>query len=60
MMYNGVFHSLFKASWNGSIDIEGFKNSKRKLHPVGLDLMQVIITGLGVQYLTNWAKVACF
>ena len=32
---------------------------KKKLPPVGLDLMQEIITGLLVQCLTNWAKLAC-
>ena len=36
---------------------KGFNNSKRKLPPVGLDLMLQIITGLGVQCLTNWAKL---
>ena len=30
----------------------------KKLPPVGLDMMQEIITGLRVQCLTNWAKLA--
>ena len=33
--------------------------AKKKLAPVGLYLMLEIITGLGVQYLTKWAKQAC-
>ena len=33
--------------------------ANKKLPPVGLNLMQEIITGLGVQCLTNWAKLAC-
>ena len=32
--------------------------AKKKLPPVGLDVMQEIITGLGVQCLTNWVKPA--
>ena len=32
--------------------------AKKKLPPVGLDLMLQIITGLGVQCLTRWAKQA--
>ena len=32
--------------------------AKKKLPPVGLDLMLQIITGLGVQCLTKWAKQA--
>ena len=32
---------------------KGFNNSKKKLPPVGLDLMLQIITGLGVQCLTR-------
>ena len=35
------------------IGIKGFNNSKKELPPAGLDLMQEIITGLGVQCLTN-------
>ena len=31
----------------------------KKLPPLGLDLVQEIITGLGVQCLTIWAKQAC-
>ena len=43
-----VFHSLYmyKVGRNGIIGIKGFNNSKKKLTPVGLDLMQEIITGL--------------
>ena len=52
-----VFHSLYKVGSTGSIGIKGFNNSK-KLPPVGLDLMQEIIAGLGVQCLTNGAKLA--
>ena len=48
-----VFHSLYKVDRNGTIGIKGFNNSNKKLPPVGLDLMQQIITGLGVQCLTN-------
>ena len=33
--------------------------AKKKLPPVGLGLMQEIITGLGVQCLTIWAKLPC-
>ena len=32
--------------------------AKKKLPLVGLELMLQIITGLGVQYLTTWAKQA--
>ena len=32
---------------------------KKTLHPVGLNLVQEIIAGLGVQCLTIWAKLAC-
>ena len=48
-----VFHSLYKIARNGIILIKGFNNSKKKLPPVGLDLMQGIITSLRVHYLTN-------
>ena len=48
-----VFHSLYKVVRNGSIGIKGFNTSKKKLPPVGLDLIQEIITGLGVQCLAN-------
>ena len=34
--------------------------ASKDLLPMGLDLMQEIITGLGVQCLTNLAKLACF
>ena len=33
--------------------------AKKMLPPVGLDLVQEIIAGLGVQCLTIWAKQAC-
>ena len=33
--------------------------AKKKLPPVGLDLMQEIVTGSGVQCLIIWAKLAC-
>ena len=33
--------------------------ANKKLPPVGLDLMQEIITCLRVQCLTEWAKLAC-
>ena len=33
--------------------------ASKDLLPMGLDLMQEIITGLGVQCLTNLAKLAC-
>ena len=56
--YIRVFYSLYKVGRNGIIGIEGFNDSKRKLPP-GLDLMQETITGLGVQCLTKWAKLAC-
>ena len=42
-----VFHSLYKVGRNGIIGIKGFKYSK-KLPPVGLNMMQKIITGLRV------------
>ena len=53
-----VFHSEYKVNRNCSIDIKGFNNSKEKLPPVGLELMQEIITGSRVQCLTNWAELA--
>ena len=52
-----VFHSLNKVGRNGIIVFKGFNNSKEKLLPVGLDLMQDIITSLGVQCLTIWANL---
>ena len=55
---NRVFHSLYKVGRNGNFVFKGFNNSKKKLPPVGLDLMLQIITGLGVQCLTRWAKQA--
>ena len=45
---NRVFQSLYKVSRNGNFV---FDNSKIKLPPVGLDLVQDIIVGLGVQCL---------
>ena len=48
-----VFHSLYKVGRNGNFVFKGFNNSKKKLPPVGLDLMLQIISGLGVQYLTR-------
>ena len=57
--YNRVFHSLYKVGRNGNFVFKGFNNSKKKSYPpVGLDLMLQIITGLGVQCLTRWAKQA--
>ena len=47
-----VFHSLYKIGRNGIIVFKGINNSNKKLPPVGLDLMQEIFTGLGVQCLT--------
>ena len=47
-----VFHSLYKVGRNGNFVFKGFNNSKKKLPPVGPDLMLQIITGLGVQCLT--------
>ena len=41
-----VFHSLYKVGRNGIIVFKGFNNSKKKLPPVGVDLMQEIITSL--------------
>ena len=49
---------MFLQGGNGYLVFEGFNNSKKKLHPVGLDLILQIITGLGVQRLTKWAKQA--
>ena len=46
------FYSLYKLGRNGIIVFKGINNSKKKLPPVGLHLMQGIITGLG-------AKLAC-
>ena len=54
-----VFHSLYKVGRNGNFVFKGFNNSKKKLPLVGLDLLLQIITGLGVQCLTIWAKQAC-
>ena len=42
------FFTVDKGGRNGSIGIKGFNNSKTKLPPVGIDLMQENITGLGV------------
>ena len=47
-----VFHSLYKVGRNGNFVFKGFNNSKNKLPPVGLNLVQEIIAGLGVQCLT--------
>ena len=58
-LYIRVFHGLYKVGRNGNFVFKGFNNSKKKLPPVGLDLMLQIITGLGVQCLTIWAKQAC-
>ena len=57
--FNRVFHSLCKVGRNGNFVFKGFNNSKKKLPPVGLDLVQEIIAGLGVQCLTISAKLAC-
>ena len=54
--HNGVFHGLYKVGRNGNFVFKGFKNSKKKLPPVGFDLMLQIITGLGLQCLARWAK----
>ena len=40
IVHNRVFHSLYKVGRNGIIGLELFNNSKKKLPPVGLDLMQ--------------------
>ena len=48
-----VFHSLYKVGRNGNFVFKGFNNSKKKLTPVGVDLMLQIVTGLGVQCLTK-------
>ena len=49
---NRVFHSLYKVGRNRNFVFKGFNNSRKKLPPVGLDLVQEIITDLGVQCLT--------
>ena len=46
-----VFHSLYKVGRNGNS--KDLTTAKKKLPPVGLDLMLQIITGLGVQCLTR-------
>ena len=51
-MATRVFHSLYKVGRNGNFKFKGFNNSKKMLPPVGLDLVQEIIAGLGVQCLT--------
>ena len=43
---------MYRADRNGNIGMKGFNNSKR-FPPVGLGLMQEIISGLGVQCLTG-------
>ena len=50
---NRVFHSLYKVGRNGNFVFKGFNNSKKELPPVGLDLVQEIIVGLGVQCLSG-------
>ena len=50
---NRVFCTLYKVDRNGNFVFKGFNNSKKKLPPVGLDLMLQIITGLGVQSAKN-------
>ena len=49
--------SYYKLDRNDSVGIQKFNNSK-KLPPVGLELMQEIITGSGVPCLTNCTKLA--
>ena len=51
------FHSLHKVGRNGSIGIKGFNNGKKKVTSSGA--RPEIITGLGVQCLTNSAKLVC-
>ena len=55
---NQVIHSLYKVGRNGNNGINRFKNTKKKLPSVGLDLMQGIIAGLWVQHQTNWTTEA--
>ena len=51
--------SQFVQSWRKwQFVLKGFNNIKKTLPPVGLDLVQEIITGLGVQCLTKSAKKA--
>ena len=47
-----IFHSFYKVGINSSFVIKDLTIAKKKLPQVGLDLMQDIITGLGVQCLT--------
>ena len=47
------FHSLYKVGRMAILYSKDLTTAKKKLPPVGLDLVQEIITGLGVQYLTR-------
>ena len=44
-LYIRVFHSLYKVGRNDKFVFKGFNNRKKKLPPVGLNLMPEIITG---------------
>ena len=44
-----LFYSLYIVGRNGTVGIKEFNNSKKELPPVGLNLMQEIITGLGTE-----------
>ena len=58
-LYIRVFHSCCtKLAEMTSLYSKDLTTAKKKLPPVGLDLMLQIITGLGVQCLTRWAKQA--
>ena len=50
-----MFFCLYKVGRNGRTGIKLFNKSG----PVGLRLIQEIITGKGVKCLANWAKLAC-
>ena len=47
------FFTVCTKGRNGNFVFKGYNNSKKKLAPVGLDLMLQIITGLEVQCLTK-------
>ena len=52
------FFTVYTKLAEMAILASNYLTTKKKLPPVGLDLMQGIITGLWVQHQTNWATEA--
>ena len=56
-LYIRVFHSLYKVGRNRNFVFKGFNNSKKKLPPVGLNLMLLLVLNTKLPFLATLYKL---